>query len=54
MNLPGGDRGRALFDSSSQPHILGIPVLIDPELPDNTVVFRDRAGNTLHTVVLSD
>lgn len=53
MNLPDGDRGRELFDSSSHPRIMGIPVLLDPELPDGIVVFRDREGNILHTVALA-
>lgn len=30
-----------------------IPVLLDPELPDGIVVFRDREGNVLHTVALA-
>lgn len=42
------------FDWSSPVRILGIPVVVDPNLPDNHVVFRDRQGNVLHTVALAE
>jgi hypothetical protein len=48
-----GFPGREPFDLSSRSSILGIPIFVDPELPDNIVVFRDREGNILHPVALA-
>jgi hypothetical protein len=42
------------YVSSSPPTIFGIPLIVDPNLPGSTVVFRDRQGNALHTVVLAE
>lgn len=55
IHLKDDDRDPERFTSSSPPWtVFGIPIHIDPALPTNVVVFRDRQGNPLHTMVLTE